>query len=596
MWTWGSRLCPLNSVLSTSGGNSDKDKGNGGSGIWRLAASRRRSILKGDFEMSDFVELRRYIGIVMKWWWLLILVTAVAAVTGYGVSQRQPRVYQSSTTIMVGQSIRAIELDSRDILTSEQLALTYANLARRQPVLQGVVDTLNLNDTWQQLKNRVKVTSVEGTQLLEIRVEASSPEEAQVAADEVARQLILMSPTALENQEKDESQRLVRQRIEDLQAKIEAGQAKHKALEAAMTNSLSAKEVQELQVEINALESLIADWENNYTQLLIFVESKKSPNYLTVVEPAQANPDPVRPRVRLNMLLAGAVGLSLALGLIFLLESLDNTLKSADDLSRSLGLTVLGTVGRIEGKNYQDKVIVLQDSFSLVSEACRMIRSNIQFMSVDRPAKTILVTSPTPGEGKSTTVANLGIVMAQAGLKTIIVDADLRRPVQHQIFQVPNHGGLTDLLRSTEPEINSHLRKTRVQNLQLITCGVLPPNPSDLLGSQRMGKLLASLSELADVVILDSSPAVAVADAIVLSNRVDGVVLVTQAGRTRRDVARRAVLNLQQAGANFLGAVLNWVSKQEGGYYYYQYRSFNPHQPAGQPSRARLRHWLPFFK
>lgn len=549
--------------------------------------------------MSNFVELRRYIAIIMRWWWLLILATVVAAVTSYWVSQSQPRIYQASTTVMVGQSIQAIEPDSRDILTSERLALTYANIGRRQPVLQGVVDRLNLNDTWQRLKSRVKITPVEGTQLLEIRVEAGSPEEAQATADELARQLILLSPTAMENQEKDENQRLVRQRLEELQTRIEAGRARRDTLEAAMTGSLSAKQVQEIQAEINTMERLITDWENNYTQLLIFVESRKSPNYLTVVEPAQVDRTPVRPQVRLNTLLAGVVGLCLAMGFIFLLEYLDNTLKSADDLSRSLGSIVLGTVGRIEGENYRDRVIAFQDPFSPVSEACRMIRSNIQFMSVDRPAKTILVTSPAPMEGKSTMAANLGVVMAQAGLKTIIVDADLRRPVQHQIFQVANLGGLTDLLRSPELEINSHLRNTNVQNLQLITCGDLPPNPSELLGSQRMEQLLANLKELVDIVILDSPPAVAVTDAAVLSNRVDGVVLVTQAGQTRRDVAKRAVLNLQQAGANLLGAVLNRVSKQEGGYYYSQYYTANRRSPAGQPNHASLRRrwqWLPFFK
>jgi capsular exopolysaccharide synthesis family protein len=175
----------------------------------------------------------------------------------------------------------------------------------------------------------------------------------------------------------------------------------------------------------------------------------------------------------------------------------------------------------------------------------------------------------------------------------------MRRPVQHQIFQLPNLGGLTDLLRSPELKIDGHLRKTGVENLQLVTCGVLPPNPSELMGSQRMGQLLASLNEIADVVILDSPPAVAVADAIVLSNRVDGVVLVIQAARTHRDVARQAVLNLQQAGANFFGAILNQVSKQEGGYYYYQYHTPNQHAPDGQPSHARPRRrlqWLSFLE
>jgi non-specific protein-tyrosine kinase len=549
--------------------------------------------------MSDFVELRRYTAIVIKWWWLLILVTAVAAGAGYWVSQSQPRVYQASATVMVGQSIQATQVDSRDIQTSEQLALTYANIARRQPVLQGVVDRLSLNDTWQQLKKRVRIAPVEGTQLLEIRVEAGSPEEARVTADEVAHQLILMSPTALVNQEKDEDQRLVRERLEDLQARIDAGQAQRETLETAMANSLSAKQVLELQSEINTLESLMAGWENNYTQLLILVESKKSPNNLSVVEPAQANLNPVRPHVRLHTLLAGVIGLFLSIGFVFLWEFLDNTLKSADDLSQLLGLTALGTVGRMGGKTYHDKLIVFQGAFSPISEAYRMIRSNIHFVSVDRPAKTIMVTSSTPQEGKSVTAANLGVVMAQAGLKTIILDADLRRPVQHQIFQLPNLGGLTDLLCSPDLEINDHLRNTSVENLHLITSGVLPPNPSELLGSQRMRQLLASLNQMADVVILDSPPVVTVTDAAVLSNRVDGVLLVTYAGQTRRDLARQAVLNLRQAGANLLGGVLNGISRREGSYSYHHYYTPNRHGPAAQPSPARQRRrwqWLPFFK
>ncbi len=244
-------------------------------------------------------------------------------------------------------------------------------------------------------------------------------------------------------------------------------------------------------------------------------------------------------------------------------------------------------------------MVAFHDLPSHVSEAYRVIRSNIQFMSVDKPAKTIMVTSPAPGEGKSTTVANLGVVMAQAGLKTIIVDADLRRPVQHKIFQLPNLAGLTDLLCSPELEIDGHLKETGVENLQLMTCGVLPPNPSDLMVSQRMGQVLASLKEMADAVVFDSPPAVAFADAMVLANRVDGVVLVTEAGQTRRDEARRAVRNLQQAGANFFGAVLNRVSQKEGNYHYYQYYTLDRRKPAVQLGHAQLRHrlqWLAFFK
>jgi capsular exopolysaccharide synthesis family protein len=531
------------------------------------------------------MELRQYIAIAIRWWWLIILLTAAAATTSYAVSQRQTPVYEASTTLMVGQSIQATELSTGDILTSEQLAQTYAYVAQRQPVLQGTVKTLNLNDTWQELKKRVTVNPVRDTQLLEIKAEANSPEEARVTADEVARQLILLSPTSLQNQEQDDNQRLVHQRAEELQSKIEAGQARLKELEAAMTGSLSAQQVQELQGEINTLERLITDWENTHTQLLVFIDSKRSPNYLAVIEPAQANPDPVRPRILQNTALAGAIGFFLALGLIFLLEYLDDTLKSADDVNQTLGLTPLGAVSQIKGKRYHDKLIASEDSFSPALEAYRMIRSNIQFKSIDRPVKSIVVTSPVSAEGKSITAANLGVVMAQAGLRTIIVDADLRRPVQHQIFKVSYAKGLTDLLRSAQLEINSYLKHTGVENLQVITCGDLPPNPTELLGSQRMGQLLAGLCEIADVVIYDSPPATLVADASVLSSRVDGVILVVEAGQTHREMARQAIANLKQAGANMLGGVLNRVPHQGGSYYYYYSSSKKP-SPAGRPAHS----------
>jgi succinoglycan biosynthesis transport protein ExoP len=541
------------------------------------------------------MELFRYIAVARRWWWLVVLLMLVAGVTSYAISQRLAPTYEATTTLIVGQSIQATELSTGDILTSQQLARTYADIAQRQPILQGTLETLGLKGTWRELKKRVRVKPVQDTQLLEIVAEASSPEVARVTADEIARQLILLSPTALQNQEKDENQRFVRQRLEALQAKIEAGQARVQELEAAMTGSLSAQEVRELQGEVNTTESLITDWENTYTQLLVFIEGKESPNYLAVIESAQADPDPVRPRILENTVLAGTIGFMLALGLIFLLEYLDDTLKSTDDLSQSLGLASLGAVSQIKGLRYQDKLIASQNPFAPESEAYRMIRSNIQFMAADRPIKSLMVTSPMPGEGKSFTAANLGIAMGRAGLKTIIVDADLREPVQHQIFTVSNLEGLTDLLRSPELVTNSHLKPTIFENLQVITGGTLPPDPAEVLGSQRMGQLSARLSELADVVIYDSPPAVAVADAAVLSRQVDGVVLVIEAGQTRHDVARQAIMNLQQAGAHILGGVLNRASYKRSDYYCYDYYSSSQHKPAGQPAQ-RLWSWLPFLK
>jgi capsular exopolysaccharide synthesis family protein len=549
------------------------------------------------------MELRQYLAIARKWWWLMIISTVLAAGTGYFFSQRQTPVYQATTTLMVGQSIQSTDLTSADMLLSERLASTYANVARRQPVLQAVVDTLSLRDSFEGLRSRVTVNPVRDTQLLEITVQASSREEARVTADEVARQLILLSPTTLEDREMNENQRVARERLNSLQDKIDAGQARLQELEAAMQEPLSTQQAQDIQAEINTLEGLISNWESNHTELLVFIESGRSPNYLTVVEPAQVGSSPIRPRTRQDTLLAGVVGLLLSLGVIFLIEYLDDTLKSPDDMLQQLGLVTLGAVGTINGKPNRDKLIAQEEPFSPISEAYRMIRSNLQFMAVDRPLRAIMVTSPLSSEGKSVTVANLGVVMAQAGLKTIIVDTDLRRPVQHQLFHLPNQAGVTELLRAPELEINGHLADTGVENLKLLTSGEIPPNPSELLGSRRMDQLLRRLTDLADVVIFDSPPVLAVADATVLSKRVDGLVLVAEAGQTRLAAARQAIINLQQAGANVLGGVLNRVSGKGGGYYYY-YSSYHHYSPNGggldgRAGRAEKKAWwreLPFPK
>lgn len=548
--------------------------------------------------MNDFIELRKFIIGILKWWWVLILLTIVAAAAGYVVSTRMTRIYQATTTLMVGQSIQSIDLNRTDMLTSESLAQTYANIARLYPVLQGVIDTLGLSTSQAALRDRIQVELVTGTQLLRIRVTATSPEEAQAIAAEIAQQLIQISPTALLSQEKNENQRFVSQRLQSLQTKIEAGQARLEELDAAMTGSLSAEQVQELQTEINELEQLVADWENNYTQLLVFAESERSPNYLVVIEPAQASPTPIRPQTFLNTSLAGIMGLLLGIALALVLEYLDDTFKNADDLSQSLGLTALGAIGRINGKYYRDKLITVQDLFSPTAEAYRMVRSNIEFMSVDQPAKSLVVTSSGPGEGKSVTVANLGIVMAQAGLKILIVDADLRRPTQHQIFQVPNLAGLTDLLRSSEFEVESYMRKTDTDNLHVITSGTLPPNPAELLSSQRMKQLITLLSDRADVVIFDSPPTLVVTDATVLSNRVDGTIVVVRANKTRQGAAKQTISTLRQAGANLLGSVINQVATKQGQYYQTYYASDVRLKQQPIPVQSEKKSWrekLSFF-
>lgn len=542
--------------------------------------------------MNDFVELRQIIASIIRRWWLLVLMTGLAAAAGYTVSQRQTPVYTATTTIMVGQFIQATELNKVDILANQTLIQTYADMARRQPVLQAVIDDLNLTPlSWQTLKKRVKVQPVEGTQLFQIKVEEDSPEVARIIADEVARQLILLSPTTAEDQEKAENQKFARQRLKNLRTKIEARQEQLVALEAAMDTSLSVQQTEDLQERINALENLVSGWENSYSQLLTFLERNNIFNSLTIIEPAQANPRPVRPQVEMNTIVAGAVGLVLALGLIFLLEFLDDTFKSTQELTKTLGVATLGVISRIKGRKDQNKLLAYQDAFAPPAEAYRMIRSNLQFITDDQPVKSIVVISPNSGEGKSFSVANLGVIMAQADLKTIIVDADLRQPAQHHLFQVSEQPGLTELLREPKLEVSKHLRKTKVENLQILTSGARSFKSTELLGSQRMQQLLNSLSELAEVVIIDSPPALAFADAAILSNRADGVVLIIEAGRTRRDEALQVIANLQKANANLLGVVLNRSTQRHDQVYYKPERiTFPGYSPPVRP-KQRWQRW-----
>lgn len=541
------------------------------------------------------MELRQYITILWKEKWLLILAPLAAAVLTYAMNKHMTPVYEAKTTLIVGQSTQVTQLNSEDVLTSERLARTYAEMARLQPVMHSVVDTLNLSVTWEELKKRVTTIPARDSQLLRITVEANSQEEARVIADEIARQLIAQSPTTLLQQEAQGNRYFAEQRLESLQTKIEAGQQRLEVLEAAMNNTLSTEQVQQLQIEINDLENLISNWENNFTQLLVFTESERSPNYLAVVEPAQADPDPVSPRVLVNTILAGMAALLATLGIIFLREYLDDTLKTSEDVEQILGLNVLGAINSMGGKDYRGRLVSTQSVFSPAAESYRVLRSSIRFMSVDHPIKSIIISSCNPGEGKSTTVANLAVVMAQAGHKVIVIDADLRRPMQHKIFQVPNLGGLTEWLCSPELELKDQLRQTEIENLRILTSGSLPPNPSELLGTERMGQLLGYMKDQADIVICDTPPVLPVTDASVLSNQVDGVMLVIHAGRPRREVAMKAIANLKQAKANLLGVVLNQVSEKKKDYYQGYYstnRTAATEQLSHDTIKPRLWSWL----
>jgi capsular exopolysaccharide synthesis family protein len=213
-------------------------------------------------------------------------------------------------------------------------------------------------------------------------------------------------------------------------------------------------------------------------------------------------------------------------------------------------------------------LITHSDKRSPISELYRTIRTNIEFTAVDEPVKTMVVTSPAPGEGKSTTAANLAVVFAQNGNKVLYVDGDLRKPTSHYTFGAMNTIGLTNVLVKKNP-LETAVQKTKVENLFLLTSGPIPPNPAELLNSKEMEGMLEHAKALYDIIIIDSPPVMAVTDAQILANKCDGTILVLSSGKTDREQATTAKELLTKAKAKLLGVVLNNKKMKAGHNYYY---------------------------
>jgi non-specific protein-tyrosine kinase len=216
-----------------------------------------------------------------------------------------------------------------------------------------------------------------------------------------------------------------------------------------------------------------------------------------------------------------------------------------------------------------DNLITITNPRSPISEAYRTLRTNLEFTSLDKPIRSMVVTSAAPEEGKSTTLANLAVTIAQAGKKVILVDCDLRRPALHQIFDARNAPGLTDMMRDDALKQTPPLQETGVANLQLLASGTIPPNPAELLASRKMNDVIAALQQQADMVLFDAPPVIAVTDAAVLASKVDAVLLVISAGKTKREHAKKAKALLDKVNARLIGTVLNNVKGEASLYQYY---------------------------
>jgi polysaccharide biosynthesis transport protein len=329
---------------------------------------------------------------------------------------------------------------------------------------------------------------------------------------------------------------------------------------------------------LDKLQSTLDLYQNLYMNLLSSLETirlarlQNTPN-IVQIDPARVPKSTVRPRILMNTALAAMVGLLLAAGIVFLIEYLDDAIKTPEDVERLLQLPVLGFVAEMQHKSKGlEDVYVARQPRSPVAEGFRSLRTNIEFAAVQKPVRTLLVTSPGPAEGKTTVAVNLAAIIALSGKRVALVDADLRRPMVHKLLGLPNRDGLSSLFRSGERVHSVFRSKLELPNLLVVTSGSLPPNPAELLGSGRMEQILEELSALVEVVVIDTPPCL-VADAQILSARVDAVLLVIQPGRTHAQPARACLELFRHAGARLIGTVLNRIPRSReyyyGGYQYY---------------------------
>ena len=518
-------------------------------------------------ESTSFSEdFRRYTGLIWQWAWLLALVTILAGVAAYVISKRSTPVYQASTTVLINEAPATRSTDYAAIVASERQAQTYAQLMTKQPSLEGVIERLDLDMDVSDLKDALEVQPLRDTTLIEVSAEDTDPERAAAIANAVVLEFA--------------------EQIQELQA------SRYAASKDSLENQLEEMDEQikgssEALAEIeegngdptqrDRLEDNLAQYRQTYAYLLesyeqVRLAEAQSTSTVIQAEPALPPENPIRPRTMMNTLLAAAVGFFIALGAVFLKEALDDTLRSPVEVEQQLNLPVLGLVARHEGNG--SKPVTMDEPRSLVSEAFRSLRTNIQFASVDSNVSTVLVTSPSPSDGKTLIAANLAIVMAQSGREVILLDADLRRPRVHSLLELPNRNGVSNLFVEETPGLDGVISDTEAEHLRVVTSGTSPPNPAELLGSDKMTEILNLLQDQADLLIIDSPPVMAVTDASVLAQRVDGVLLVLKTGETQMAAAKQTVEQLRRVGANILGVVLNEVDLHRSRYTYYYYRGY----------------------
>lgn len=510
------------------------------------------------------MDISEYLRPLMKWWRLLVVVTGLAAMASIISVQFQPDLYESRTTLMIGRTILDPNPDSGQIYIAQQLASIYADMANRERVRADTMKALNIN--WLPA---YQARVVPNTQLIEIRVTDSNPERAKVIADELANQVVSQSPS-LNDATAGQRQEFIKQQLSSLEIQISDTTNKIDELQKSLVGLKSASQIARTEAEINQLADKLTTLRNSYANLLANTQ-EGALNILSVFEPANLPTSTVGTNKILIIILASMVGFVLSAGAAYLLEYLDRSIKTTKDVERIFNYPVIGYLSVMpdDGNNATH---VLTHPNSVVTESFRLLQSNLEFFQAYNSAKTILITSPMQGNGKTTIAVNLAISLAMSGQKTVLVDSDLRRPAVHMALEIEKSPGLSDIIRSKKKVVEA-TRSLKETNIEVITAGDVPANVTEVVGSKRIAEILAGLKEDFETIVIDAPPLV-ISDSYSLASKVDGVILVLEQGQTREEQAKVIKEQLNRAGARVIGVVFNRITEGNAKTYGdYQYLS-----------------------
>ncbi len=516
------------------------------------------------------MELRDYLNVVRARRWVIIQAVVIVTLASVVVSMLLPPTYQGEARVLVaekgaGSSVFGSILGDLSSQPERSLA-TQVQLMQLRPIAEQTIRKLGLKMRPDELLERVKVSALGQTNVVVITADYSSPRGAADIANTMADAFVEWSRASKRERIKAAADELEGRLNEARSVILSVGRRINRATD-------KEKAAAEAQAELQIAAGLYTTLAEKLEQLRIDEQLEAGSG--SVVSRAVVVNTPVSPQPVRNGMLGLAIGLILGVGMAFLYEYLDNTIKSTDEAERLLGAPVLGhiTLEKLE-KGERRRLTIVDHPGSAGAEAYRVLRNSLDFINFEHDIKTLLITSAAPGEGKSTVAANLAAGLAQAGAKVVLVSCDFRKPTMDQFFGVSNSIGLSDVLTGSNT-LKAALQRPGDEQLLILSSGKMPPNPSELLSSWKMEDLFKNLEDWADWVIVDSPPLLAVADAAAVARWADGVLMVTKGGSSTREAARKGREMLERVGARILGVVV-WGLEEGGagrgyGYYYEGY-------------------------